>query len=68
MMKENTYFWMSTKVTPLPRLFVYVGLTHDPNPCFAHAVREVETGEISEVEDGWFDQELTGRKIKEVIA
>lgn len=63
MLKVNQQFMMKTKIDKSPRLFQYLGKSGDDNPCFEHVVKEVATGELSEVETDWFDEKKTGRQI-----
>ncbi|CVK18441.1 hypothetical protein [Sporomusa sphaeroides] len=50
-------FYMSSKITPNPRLFQYLGQDSDLFDQFCnHIVQEVSTGEISHVELEWFNQ------------
>jgi hypothetical protein len=50
----NQKFYMSHKLTPIPRLFQLVGRNPETKT-FEYVIIEVETGEISEVEREWFN-------------
>jgi len=47
-------FYTSHKLTPIPRLFQLIA-QHPETPTFEFVIREVATGEVSEVEREWFN-------------
>jgi hypothetical protein len=56
-MNIDQKFYMSSKTTPNPRLFQYLGQDTEWFDKYCnHMVQEVSTGEISHVELEWFNQ------------
>ena len=50
---------MSSKITPEPRLFQYIGQNLEYfDDCCNHMVQEVATGLISHIEPEWFNQRI----------
>lgn len=62
--KVGQQFLMSSKLTPTPRLFQYLGIDEaEENTTYNHAIVEVATGAKFHTELEWFNQ----RTIKEVV-
>jgi len=57
MLTIGTKFYMSSKTSPIPRLFQYIGQDFEWFDLWCnHIVVEVSTGEISHIEPEWFNQ------------